>query len=165
MGGGGMGGAASDSEREEEQSPRSPPTGAGGLGGLSGLSARLQQADEDEGGRRSGEEYYERGSYSRQSQASDRSAGGGGAAGIGARMMMNGRTSVAGEDERMRRDYEFKIATMQSRIAGLERDLEDAQERGRKWAESEERARAMEDEIVQLRRVSVGCVFSVRERG
>ena len=67
---------------------------------------------------------------------------------------MNGRTSVAGEDERMRRDYEFKIATMQSRIAGLERDLEDAQERGRKWAESEERARAMEDEIVQLRRVS-----------
>ena len=69
-------------------------------------------------------------------------------------MMMNGRTSVAGEDERMRRDYEFKIATMQSRIAGLERDLEDAQERGRKWAESEERARAMEDEIVQLRRVS-----------
>ena len=67
-------------------------------------------------------------------------------------MVLKVRMSI--EDERMRRDYEFKIATMQSRIAGLERDLEDAQERGRKWAESEERARAMEDEIVQLRRVS-----------
>ena len=35
--------------------------------------------------------------------------------------------------------------------------------RGRKWAESEERARAMEDEIVQLRRVSSwSCRFCSR---
>jgi hypothetical protein len=33
--------------------------------------------------------------------------------------------SAAGdEQERLRRDYEFKIATMQSRITSLERDLE-----------------------------------------
>ncbi|KAH9846801.1 hypothetical protein C2E23DRAFT_851461 [Lenzites betulinus] len=141
---------ASDSEREGELSPRSPPVG--GLGGLSGLSARLQAADgeEDEGpGGRSGDDYYDRMSYGRQSAASDRS---GGAAGIGSRML-GGRASVTGEEqERMRRDYEFKIATMQTRITGLERDLEDVQEREQKWLDGEQRVRAMEQELEELRR-------------
>ncbi|KAI0665719.1 hypothetical protein C8Q78DRAFT_1063711 [Trametes maxima] len=148
------GGGASDSEREAELSPRSPPVG--GLGGLSGLSARLQAADgdEDEGGTggRSGEDYYERMSYGRQSAASDRSAG---ASGIGARMLGGGggRTSVAGEDqERMRREYEYKIATMQTRITSLERDLEDVQEREMKWLDGENRIRAMEQELDEMRR-------------
>ncbi|OJT10034.1 hypothetical protein TRAPUB_13486 [Trametes pubescens] len=147
---------ASDSEREGgEQSPRSPPVG--GLGGLSGLSARLQAADGDDddggasgGGGRSGDDFYDRSSYGRQSAASDRSAG----AGIGARMMGGGgRTSVAGEEqERIRRDYEFKIATMQARITGLERDLEDVQDREQKWVDGEQRVRAMEQELNELRR-------------
>ena len=140
-------GGASDSEREDDVSPRSPP---GGLAGLSGLSARLQQADDDDGGRRSGDDYYDRGSYSRQSQASDRSAG---AAGIGSRLLNGGRTSVAGEDELMRRDYEYKIATMQARITSLERDLEDVQEREQRWTDGENRVRAMEQELLELRRV------------
>ncbi|KAI0759954.1 hypothetical protein BD413DRAFT_594323 [Trametes elegans] len=126
-------------------------------GGLSGLSARLQAADgeDDDGtGGRSGDDYYDRMSYGRQSAASDRS--GGAVSGIGARMLSGGgggRTSVAGEEqERMRRDYEFKIATMQTRITGLERDLEDVQERELKWLDGEKRVRAMEDELDELRR-------------
>ena len=60
-----------------------------------------------------------------------------------------------GEDvESLRREYEYKIATMQTRIAGLERDLEDAQERERKWQESEGRVREMEDDLMELQRVS-----------
>ena len=151
----GGGGRGSDSEREDEMSPRSPA--AGGLGGLSGLSARLQQADEDEvPGRGSGEEYYDR-SYGRQSAASDRSTG---TAGIGSRMLSGGggRASVAEDNERVRREYEFKIATMQTRITGLERDLEDVQERERKWVESEKRVRAMESELSELRRVSTSLL-------
>ncbi|KAI0629097.1 hypothetical protein C8Q77DRAFT_1145039 [Trametes polyzona] len=149
-------GPTSDSEREADFSPRSPPTG--GLGGLSGLSARLQasaEGDEDEGtGARSNDDYYDRMSYGRQSAASDRSAG---ATGIGSRMLNGGggggRTSVAGEEaERMRREYEFKIATMQTRITGLERDLEDVQEREQKWLDGEQRVRAMEQELEELRR-------------
>ena len=140
-------GAGSDSEREDELSPRSPP--AGGLAGLSGLSARLQQADEDEGGGRSGDDYYDR--YGRQSAASDRSNG---TAGIGSRLLGGGgRTSVTGDDERIRREYEYKIATMQTRITGLERDLQDAQDREQKWMEGEQRVRTMEQELDELRRV------------
>ncbi|KAI0753047.1 hypothetical protein C8Q80DRAFT_1149566 [Daedaleopsis nitida] len=127
----------SDSDREEEMSPRSPPNGA--LGGLSGLSARLQQADEDDVGRGSGDDYYDR-SYGRQSAASDRSTGTGG---IGSRMLGK---------ERVRREYDFKIATMQTRISGLERDLEDAREQERRYAESEQRVRTMEQELSELQR-------------
>lgn len=150
-------GAGSDSDREE-MSPRSPPNG--GLGGLSGLSARLQQADEDEGGGRgSGGDYYDR-SYGRQSAASDRSTG---TAGIGSRMLGGGgggRTSVAEDGERVRKEYEYKIATMQTRITGLERDLEDVQDRERKWMDSEKRVRTMEQELSELRRVSRALRFS-----
>ena len=150
-------GAGSDSEREEELSPRSPP--AGGLAGLSGLSARLQQADEDEGGGRSGDDYYDR--YGRQSAASDRSNG---TAGIGSRLLGGGgRTSVTGDDERIRREYEYKIATMQTRITGLERDLQDAQDREQKWMEGEQRVRAMEQELDELRRVRgppLACIIN-----
>ncbi|KAH9910663.1 uncharacterized protein BXZ73DRAFT_108666 [Epithele typhae] len=133
---------ASDSERDDDNSPRSPPQG--GLAGLSGLSARLQQADDDEVGRRSGDDYYDRGAYSRQSQASDRS-------GVGSRLA-GGRTSVAGDDDRLRREYELKIATMQTKINGLERDLEDMQEREQRWAEGDNRVRALEQELSDLRR-------------
>ncbi|KAI0941809.1 hypothetical protein AcW1_003600 [Taiwanofungus camphoratus] len=143
-------GRDTDSEGEVDLGPRSPPTV--GLGGLSGLSARLQavEGDEDESAAaRSGEDYFDKLSFGRASVASDRSTG---AAGIGSRMLAGGRTSVGGEEqERLRRDYEFKIATMQTRITGLERDLEDAQRREQKWVESEERVRAMEEELDMLR--------------
>lgn len=137
-------GRETDTDAEDEF--RSP---AGGLGGLSGLTARLQaEDDEDEGalsGNRSAEDYYDKMSFGRASVTSDRSAGARG-----------GRASVPGEEgERIRRDYEFKVATMQSRITNLERDLEDAQAREQKWGESEERVRMMEEELEQLRMVRV----------
>jgi protein SPA2 len=57
-----------------------------------------------------------------------------------------------GEDqEKMRRDYEYKIATMQSRIQGLELDLRNAEDQGRRMGE--ERVRQMEEELDSLRRV------------
>ena len=165
-------------DTEGDDDLRSP---TGGLAGLSALSARLQASggngngnhnhnngiaideDEDEGGRssaagaRSGDDYYEKMSYGRTSVASDRSAGGrmgsAGMAGVGG--VGGGRSSVGGEEqERMRRDYEFRIATMQSRITGLERELEDAHSRDADRAHSEDRARIMEDELDDLRRVS-----------
>ncbi|KAI0072828.1 hypothetical protein K474DRAFT_1667322 [Panus rudis PR-1116 ss-1] len=137
------------------QRDRSPDTDVEGdepqIGGLSALSARLQQVSDtdDDGalsgaGNRSGDDYFDKMSFGRASVTSDRSAGGGRAYG--------GRTSVNGEEqERMRRDYEYKIATMQSRITGLERDLEDAQHRERSMAENDDRVRIMENELVELR--------------
>ena len=134
------------------------------IGGLSGLSARLQQVDadddeDDRGGRisgagaRSNDEVYDRVSYGRTSVASDRSGGGAGSRAYG------GRTSVAGEDqERIKRDYEYKIATMQTRITSLERDLEDARDREMKASENDKRVMILEDELDTLRQVSVICL-------
>lgn len=135
-----------ETDTDAEDDLRSP---AGGLGGLSGLSARLQAEDDEEevgiSGTRSAEDYYDKMSFGRASVTSDRSAGG---------RVMGGRVSVGAEDgERIRREYEFKIATMQKRITGLERDLEDAQLRDQKWSESEDRVRMLEEELEELRRV------------
>lgn len=112
------------------------------------------EEDEDKsalsgGGERSGEDYYDKISYRRASVASDRSNGAAGGSRTG------GRASVASdEQEKLRREYEFKIATMQSRITGLERDLGDVEERERKWVDGEERVRQMEEELAVLRTVS-----------
>ena len=69
--------------------------------------------------------------------------------------MNGGRTSVAGEDERMRRDYEYKIAKMQSQITSLERELEGVQDREQKWLDGENRVSVMEQELSELQRVRV----------
>ena len=135
-------------DTEGDDDFRSP---TGGLSGLSALSARLQASredeEEDEGGRssaaggRSGDDYYDKMSFGRASVTSDRSAGRG------------GRTSVNGEEhEKIRREYEFRIATMQARITGLERELEDAHSRDADRAHSEDRVRRLEDELLGVLR-------------
>ena len=138
-----------DAETDEFRSP------AGGLGGLSGLTARLQaDDDEDDGamsGARSADDYYDKMSFGRASVTSDRSAGG----------RMGGRASVGGggggeDSERIRRDYEFRIATMQTRITGLERDLENAQ-----MANGGDRVMMLEAELEELRKVR--CYFRVSD--
>ncbi|KAG2131707.1 uncharacterized protein EDB93DRAFT_1311288 [Suillus bovinus] len=100
-------------------------------GGLSGLSARLRNVhteDDDVGDVRSDE--YDKVSLGRASVTSDRSIG-------GSRM-----PSAAGdEQERLRRDYEFKIATMQSRITSLERDLEQRE------LDTQQTVRCLEEEL------------------
>ncbi|KAG7449778.1 uncharacterized protein BT62DRAFT_885871 [Guyanagaster necrorhizus] len=123
-------------------SPRSPV-------GLSALSARLKGVeDEDDEATtgRSGEDYFDRVSYGRTSANSDRSAGG-----ITSRLA-GGRASVSEDNEKMRRDYEYKIATMQTQITNMQRELGDSEQRERKWQEGEARVRQMEEELQVLRR-------------
>ncbi|KAF9017999.1 hypothetical protein BDZ89DRAFT_1165453 [Hymenopellis radicata] len=119
-------------------SPRGPAVG------LSGLSARLKgvEDEDDEGGAtRSGDDYL---NYGRTSANSERSGG------ISSRL--NGRQSVTEDNEKMRRDYEYKIATMQSQISNMQRDLDDSSQWERKWQDGEERVRQMEEELQGVRR-------------
>ncbi|KIJ65805.1 hypothetical protein HYDPIDRAFT_27039 [Hydnomerulius pinastri MD-312] len=140
----GEGYIGTDGEHEHETSA---------MGGLSGLSARLRgqgagdaMDDDDGGGARSGDDYFDKVSLGRASVTSDRSAGGGS-------RMMGGRASVGADDhERLRREYEFKIATMQSRIATLERDLGSAEQREEELRESQQRIRLLEGEIDGFRK-------------
>lgn len=124
-----------NTDGEQESSPM--------VGGLNGLSARLKQVDDVDtppvgnGTPTNGEDYFDRASYGRVSVASDRSA-----------------SRIPGEEEqRLRREYEYKIATMQNRIAGLERDLEDAGEKERRNADGNARAGQLEQELNEFRKV------------
>ncbi|TFK23690.1 cell polarity protein [Coprinopsis marcescibilis] len=128
----------SASEYPSPLSARSPPAG------LSGLTARLKLDDDDEdpsgAGNKSGDDFYDK--YGRASVNSDRSAGGRG---------FGGRASVADEDK-IRRDYEFKIATMQSQITNLQREASEAKEKERLWMEAQSRVAQLEDELTSFRR-------------
>ncbi|GLB37366.1 putative spa2 homology domain (SHD) of GIT [Lyophyllum shimeji] len=131
-----------DSASDYPMSPQSPPAG------LSGLSARLKGVNDDDDDRdgsagRAGDDFYDK--YGRSSVNSDRSAGN-----MGSRA--TGRTSTTEDQDKMKRDYEYKIATMQTQIANLQRDLGDAEERERRWKEGEARVKQMEEELASLRR-------------
>ncbi|SRR6266851_5496487 len=115
-------------------------------GGLGALARRLVQDRQDpdtDGGARS-DDYYDKISFGRTSVASDRSARG-----------FTGRASTAPneEGEKMRRDYEFRIAKMQSRIVNLEREIEDGDVRARQLGQSDQRIKQLEDELDKFRRV------------
>lgn len=126
-----------DRDRQTDGELESSPM----VGGLNGLSARLKQVDEEDnpptrnGVPSTGEDYFDRMSYGRASVASDRSI-----------------SKIHGEEEeKIRREYEYKIATMQNKIAGLERDLEDAGENGRSNADGNARAALMEQELNEFK--------------
>jgi protein SPA2 len=132
-------------------SVQSPP-----FGGLSGLSARLRDVENEDDvgsseggiGKSSGDDYYNKSPFGRVS--SERS-GSGGASSV--------RTAIKpspspGDQEKMRSEYEYKIAKMQTQISTLQRDLGDADARERKWLDGEERVRKMEEELIGFRRVS-----------
>ncbi|KAI0292527.1 hypothetical protein BC826DRAFT_1105422 [Russula brevipes] len=110
--------------------------------GLGALARRLGQDPDTDGGARS-DDYYDKISFGRASVASDRSARG-----------IGGRASAApNEDsEKMRREYEFRIATMQSRIVTLERGIEDGDVRARQLEQSDQRVMLLEDELDKFRR-------------
>ncbi|TFK44453.1 hypothetical protein BDQ12DRAFT_673015 [Crucibulum laeve] len=133
----------SASDYQSQLSPRSP------LAGLSGLSARLGKAVDDDdddipAGNRSGDDYYDK--YGRSSVNSDRSVGG-----IATRML-SGRASVSEDHEKMRRDYEYKIATMQSQLTALQKDAGESNENERRWKDAEAKVRQMDEELTSLRR-------------
>lgn len=122
---------------------KSPVSASAGLGGLSALSSMGnhrtdRESDDDMGGGRSESDYYDK-SFGRTSVASDKPTRNG---------SRGGRTSNAGADDRLRRDYELKIATMQSKINGLEGDV------AARKAESEDRVKALTRELDLLRSVS-----------
>ncbi|KAL5504573.1 SPA2 [Sanghuangporus vaninii] len=163
-----------DGEGITDSSARSPQLEVSGLGGLSGLTARLRDRtlDEDDedwsGQNRSGEDYFDKMSFGRTSVASDRSAGG--APSRASASMNTGRMSKTGgtyevDLEALRREYEYKIATMQSRITTLERSLEDAEERGRRFAENDndEKTKVLEEESKLLREKEEELDNTIRE--
>ena len=127
--------------------PQSPPIGLNGLGNRL-RDHVIQDEDEEEenmSGARSGDDYYDQMSFGRVSVASDRSVG------AGVLRSNTGRSSkVGGESaEGIRREYEFKLATMQNKITSLERELEDAGERERRLRElaSDDKVATMEMEL------------------
>ena len=127
--------------------------GGPSVGGLSALGARLRGQvsgdvldDEEGGGVRSGDDYFDKVSLGRASVTSDRSAA--------VVRSIGGRVSVGGEDhERLRREYEFKIATMQGRIVTLERDLANSEQREKELRGGQQRIILLEEEIDGFRKV------------
>jgi protein SPA2 len=112
-------------------------------GGLGALARRLGQDPDTDGGARS-DDYFDKISFGRTSVASDRSARG---------VMGRGSAAPNEDSEKMRREYEFRIATMQSRIISLERGIEDSDVRARQLEQSDQRVKQLEDELDKFRRV------------
>ncbi|KAG6884997.1 hypothetical protein C0993_006648 [Termitomyces sp. T159_Od127] len=124
-----------DSASEYPMSPRSPPAG------LSGLSARLKDvngddSDDRDAGATSGrnDEYLD----------IDRSTGDMGSHSAG---KINGSE----DQSKMKREYEYKIATMQTQITNLQREIGDFDGKERRLAEAESRVRQMEEELAIFR--------------
>ncbi|KAJ7125010.1 hypothetical protein C8R44DRAFT_703005 [Mycena epipterygia] len=115
-----------DTASDYPMSPQSP------AGGLSGLSARLLKDDDEE---------PEYGRASVGSSDRDRDRGG----------SRGGRASVD-EQDKARREYELRIATMQNQLSVLTRERDDAGDRERRWKDGEDRVRQMEEELGVVRR-------------
>ncbi|KAF8813736.1 hypothetical protein BYT27DRAFT_7180495 [Phlegmacium glaucopus] len=137
-----------DNEPDSASEYPSPMSSRSPLVGLSGLSARLKGVEDDDelvAGNKSGDEVYDK--YGRSSVEAIRSTGNNAP---NARMM-NVRTTVPEDQEKLRRDYEYKIATMQTQITNLQRDLGDNAEHERKRTESESRVRQLEEDLANMR--------------
>ncbi|KAL0956247.1 hypothetical protein HGRIS_002401 [Hohenbuehelia grisea] len=135
-----------DHEPDTASEYLSPTTPQSPAAGLNGLSARLKDVEDDDDigpANRSADEYMDR--YNRSSTTPDRGPS------ANSRMQA-GRSSVNEDYDKMRRDYEYKVATMQSQITTLQRNLDDASEKERKWKESEARVRQLEEELAGVRR-------------
>lgn len=140
-----------DSASDYPSPIRSPPSGLGGL------AARLKGVEDEDDlgpGNRSGDDLYDK--YGRSSVDSTRSGGPGGS------RMMGGRASVAEDREKMRSEYEFKIATMQTQITNLQRDLNNASESEKKRQESEQRVKQLQDELAGLLQVCLTPCLSLQ---
>ncbi|KAJ7039191.1 hypothetical protein C8F04DRAFT_950244 [Mycena alexandri] len=124
-----------DTASDYPLSPQSP------AGGLSGLSARLMKDDDeddqyDKFGRPNGGD-RDRGDREREREA--------------VRLENVGRGNKE-EEEKIRREYESRISTMQTQITTLQREREDADEREREWMDGEARVKQMEEELSTVRR-------------
>jgi hypothetical protein len=121
-------------------------------GGLNALARRLGQDPDTDGGGRS-DDYFDKISFGRASVASDRSARVGGG---------RGSAALNEDHEKMRREYEFRIATMQSRITLLERAIEDGDLRERQLEQSDQRVKQLEEELDKFQRVCFAFIPSIQ---
>lgn len=144
-------GAEADHDSASEYPSPTSPRGIGT--GLNGLSARLKGIEDEEDAAKSSEDYYDKISFGRTSAASDRSA---------SASRINGRSSASEDQEKMRRDYEYKIATMQTQISNLQRDLGDAEQKDKKLQDAEIKVQQMEDELKTLRKRAEEATASMR---
>lgn len=139
-----------DSEPPDSASDYPSPATARSPPSLGGLNARLKGVEDEDDlvpGNRSGDDFYDK--YGRSSVDSTRSAGGNP---ITSRLI-GSRSSNSEETEKMRRDYEYKIATMQTQITNFQRDLGEAAENEKKRKESDARVRQLDEELLDLRQV------------
>ena len=144
-------GLGGDNERDSASEYPSPMMNSRSpLVGLSGLSARLKGVEDDDelvAGNKSGDDLYDK--YGRSSVDSTRSLGNN-ASNV---RMATVRTTVPEDQEKLRRDYEYKIATMQTQITNLQRDLGDSAEHEKKRKESESRVKQLEEELASIHQV------------
>ncbi|KAG6813745.1 hypothetical protein H0H92_007697 [Tricholoma furcatifolium] len=126
-----------DSASDYPLSPQSPPAG------LSGLSARLKDVNDDESDDR--EVAGMRGKGSDEYFDADRSIGD-----MGSRS--TGRASAPEDQDKLKREYEQRIALMQTQITNLQRDMGDVDERERRVEDAESRVRQMEEELATFKR-------------
>jgi len=124
----------SASEYASPRTPLSPPAG------LSGLSARLRGVSGDDEDRiRTSDDFYDK--YGRPL---DHSLG---------NLRPEGRALE--DSDKIKKDYEYKIATMQTQISNLHHDLEDMNEKDQKLKAAEAKVWQMEQELAAVRRVSI----------
>ena len=135
-------GHESASDYPSPLSTRSP------LAGLGGLTARLKSMDDDDDipGSRSGDDSYDK--IGGQTNEISRSP-----AGSMSSRITGGRTSVADDALKLRTDYEYKIAAMQTQISDLQRDLNNATEAEKSYQDSEKRVTQLEEELSGFRQV------------
>jgi hypothetical protein len=143
-----------DTEDGASASFKSPvSSSSAGLGGLSALSAignrqdRSRESDDDPGTGRSDSDYYERALGRSSSDKPGRNAN-----------IKTRQSNTLEDEDKLRRDYELKIATMQMRINSLEADLAESTTHK---AESEDQVRKLTSELELLR--NVRGAISLRE--
>lgn len=145
-------GIGGDNEQDSASEYPSPMMNSqSSLVGLSGLTARLKGVEDDNelaAGNKSGDDLYDK--YGHSSVDSTRSLGNN-ASNI---RMASVRTTAPEDEEKLRRDYEYKIATMQTQITNLQRDLGDNAELEKKRKESESRVKQLEEELASIHQVS-----------
>ena len=127
----------SASDYPSPRTPLSPPAG------LSGLSARLRGVSGDDEDRvRTSDDFYDK--YGRSSTSLDQALG---------NLRPEGR--ALDDSDKIKKDYEYKIATMQTQISNLHRDLEYMNEKDQNLKAAEAKVRQMEQELAAVRRVSI----------
>jgi len=68
---------------------------------------------------------------------------------------LTGARSVTDDAQKLRSEYEYKIATMQMQISNLQRDLVNATEAENLYQDSEKRVKKLEEELSGVRQVNL----------